>query len=115
LRAELPARAATHGTRKHAARIAAAWWTPWPPEPTAPATARGGVLHAAGCDHLNGLVGHFARHVRRWRDGRMLVRWIATALQEVRRSFRRVRGHHDLAALIRVLDRQTLDNRKEVA
>jgi len=66
-------------------------------------------------ENLNGLVGHFARHVRRWRDGRMLVRWIATALQEVRRSFRRVRGHRELAALIRVLDRQTLDNRKEVA
>ena len=45
----------------------------------------------------------------------MLVRWIATGLQEVHRSFRRVRGHADLQALIRALDRQTLDTRKEVA
>jgi putative transposase len=66
-------------------------------------------------ENLNGLVGHFVRHVRRWRDGRMLVRWIAAGLQEARRSFRRVRGHADLAALIRALDRYTLDTRKEVA
>ena len=66
-------------------------------------------------ENLNGLVGHFVRHVRRWRDGRMLVRWIAAGLHEARRSFRRVRGHADLAALVRTLDRQMLDNRKEVA
>ena len=66
-------------------------------------------------ENLNGLVGHFVRHVRRWRDGRMLVRWIAAGLQEARRSFRRVRGHAELAGLIRTLDRGTLDTRKEVA
>ena len=66
-------------------------------------------------ENLNGLVGHFVRHVRRWRNGRMLVRWIAAGLHEARRSFRRVRGHAALAALVRTLDRQTLDSRKEVA
>jgi transposase-like protein len=66
-------------------------------------------------ENLNGLVGHFARHVRRWRDGRMLVRWIAAALQEVRRGFRRLRGYRDLPALIAALDRRTLDTTKEVA
>jgi putative transposase len=66
-------------------------------------------------ENLNGLVGRFVRNVRRWRDGRMLVRWIATGLQEVHRSFRRVRGHADLKALIGALDRQSLDTTKEVA
>jgi transposase-like protein len=66
-------------------------------------------------ENLNGGVGRFARNVRRWRDGRMLVRWIATALQEVRHGFRRVRGYRDLAALTRALDRRTLDTTKEVA
>src|SRR5437016_10542301 len=68
-------------------------------------------------ENLNGLVGRFVRNVRRWRDGRMLVRWIAAGLHEARRSFRfrRVRGHADLAALIRPLDRLTLDIRKEAA
>jgi hypothetical protein len=45
----------------------------------------------------------------------MLVRWITTGLQDVGRGFRRLRGHRDLATLIRALDRQTLDSRKEVA
>ena len=66
-------------------------------------------------ENLNGLVGHFVRHVHRWRDGRMLVRWIAAGLQDVTHSFRRLRGHRDLAALIRALDRTAMDSRKEVA
>ena len=66
-------------------------------------------------ENLNGGVGWFARNVGSWRDGRMLVRWIATALQEVRRGFRRVRGYRDLPALVRALDRRTLDTAKEVA
>jgi len=66
-------------------------------------------------ENLNGLVGHFVRNVRRWRDGRMLVRWIAAGLTEARRSFRRVRGYTDIPKLIRALDRRTLDTKKEVA
>jgi transposase-like protein len=66
-------------------------------------------------ENLNGGVGRFTRNVRRWRDGRMLVRWIATALHEAGRGFRRVRGYRDLSALIRALDRRTLDTTKEVA
>ena len=66
-------------------------------------------------ENLNGRVGYFVHHVRRWRDGRMLIRWIAAGLQEVRRGFRRLRGHRDLAALIRALDRTAIDSRKEVA
>ena len=38
------------------------------------------TLHTTNAiENLNGLVGHFTRNVRRWRDGRMLVRWIAAA------------------------------------
>jgi putative transposase len=66
-------------------------------------------------ENLNGGVGRFARNVHRWRDGRMLVRWIAAALREVRRGFRRLRGYRDLPALIAALDRRTLDTTKEVA
>lgn len=66
-------------------------------------------------ENLNGLVGHFTRNVRRWRDGRMLVRWIAAALEEARRSFRRVRGYRDIPKLIAVLDAHTLDTKEEVA
>ena len=65
--------------------------------------------------NLNGLVGHFVRNVRRWRNGRMLVRWIATGLHEVTRGFRRLRGHRDLPALLRALNRNTLYSTREVA
>jgi len=66
-------------------------------------------------ENLNGLVGHFIRNVRRWRDGRMLVRWIATGLADAQQRFRRIRGCSDLAALIRNLDHHQLDTTKEVA
>ena len=66
-------------------------------------------------ENLNALVGYFVRNIRRWRDGRMLVRWIAAGLHQARGSFRRVRGHADIPALIPALDRRTLDSRKEVA
>ena len=66
-------------------------------------------------ENLNGLGGHFTHHVRRWRDGHMLVRWIAAGLDEARRSFRRVRGYPDIPQLISALDRRTLDTKKEVA
>src|SRR5262245_29297301 len=79
-----------------------------------------GALYRTLCstnaiENLNGLVGHFVRDVRRWRNGRMLVRWIAAGLREATRSFRRLRGHRDLAALVRALNRVTVDSRKEVA
>lgn len=66
-------------------------------------------------ENLNGLVGHDLRNVRRWRDGRMLVRWIASGLVEARHSFRRVRGHADLPRLFAALDRQALPAMQEVA
>ena len=66
-------------------------------------------------ENLNGLVGHFVRNVRRWRDGGMLVRWIATGLQDAQRRFRRIRGCGEMPALIRALDRHQVDTKKEVA
>ena len=66
-------------------------------------------------ENLNGLVGQFVRNVRRWRDGAMLVRWIATGLQDAQQRFRRVRGYTEIPALIRALDCHQVDTKKEVA
>ena len=66
-------------------------------------------------ENLNGLVGHFTRNVRRWRNGGMLVRWIGAAVEDAQGPFRKLRGYRDLAALIRALDRTAMDSRKEVA
>lgn len=66
-------------------------------------------------ENLNGLVGHFTRNVRRWRNGGMLVRWIGAAIHDAHGRFRKLRGHRDLAALVQALDRIVMDSRKEVA
>jgi transposase-like protein len=66
-------------------------------------------------ENLNGLVGDFVRNVRRWRDGAMLVRWIATGLQDAQPRFRRIKGCGQMPALIRALDRHQVDTKKEVA
>jgi putative transposase len=68
-------------------------------------------------ENLNGLVDHFTRNVRRWRDGQMVERWIAAGILEAQTRFRRIRGYRDLRHLFVALDRHTtqLDNRKEVA
>ena len=37
--------------------------------------------------------------VKHWRDGTMKKRWIAAAMLEAERSFRRLKGHADMRAL----------------
>ncbi len=66
-------------------------------------------------ENLNGLVGDFVRNVRRWRDGAMLVRWVATGLQDAQPRFRRIKGCGEMPALIRALDRHQVDTKKAVA
>ncbi len=31
-------------------------------------------------ENLNGLIAHYTRNVKRWRDGQMVLRWVGTAL-----------------------------------
>ena len=46
------------------------------------------------------------RRVTKWKDGSMKKRWVAAGMLEAERSFRRVRGHKDMAKLVAALDRQ---------
>ena len=50
-------------------------------------------------ENLNGRVAHHTRNVKRWRDGEMVLRWIATSLNEASRGFRAVRGYRDMTQL----------------
>lgn len=43
-------------------------------------------------------------NVKRWRDGTMALRWCAAGMCEAAKQFRRVQGHHHLAALRTALD-----------
>jgi putative transposase len=45
--------------------------------------------------------------VKRWHDGTMKKRWIAAGMLEAERSFRRLKGHADMPALIAALARDT--------
>jgi len=45
-----------------------------------------------------------AANVKRWRDGQMVLRWVAAGMDQARRQFRRVNGHLHLAALRTALD-----------
>lgn len=45
----------------------------------------------------------------------MVVRWIATGLQDAQQRFRRIKGCSEMPALIRALDHQQVDTEKAVA
>ena len=55
-------------------------------------------------ENLNGLIGHYTRNVKRWRDGEMVLRWIGTALHEASNGFRAVRGFRDMKPLVAALE-----------
>lgn len=68
-------------------------------------------------ENLNSSVRDVTRNVKRWRDGTMVLRWVAAALHEARKGFRRVRGYKGLVRLAAALrDRDAeLDDRIEDA
>lgn len=46
---------------------------------------------------------HVKRNVKRWRGGRMVLRWTAAAILEAVRGFRRLKGHKDMPKLVAAL------------
>jgi transposase-like protein len=55
-------------------------------------------------ENLNGLIAHYTRNVKRWRDGEMVLRWIGTALHEASGGFRAVRGFRDMKRIVAALE-----------
>jgi putative transposase len=52
---------------------------------------------------------HVKRNVKRWRNGQMMLRWVAAGILEAVKGFRRVKGYADmpmLVAALRARDRQ---------
>lgn len=56
-------------------------------------------------ENLNSSVARYTRNVKRWRNGKMIVRWVAAALWEAHQRFRRVRGFSELPKLQAALAR----------
>jgi putative transposase len=57
-------------------------------------------------ESMIGTVRDTQRNVKRWRTGDMRMRWTAAGLAEAQRSFRRVKGHRDIAKLTAAIDRE---------
>jgi putative transposase len=75
-------------------------------------------------ENLNGSVVLFTRNVRRWRDGKMLMRWVGAALHEAEAHFNRLKGYKQLNELAQALrkhdqqiaaDKNNLDTRRKAA
>ena len=58
-----------------------------------------------------------AENVKRWRDGKMVLRWTAAGLLEAEKQFRRVNGYREMAILRRALDQhyQGLASTRKIA
>ena len=54
-------------------------------------------------ENLNGSIGHYTRNVKRWKDGAMTLRWVASALSDASARFRKLRGHRDMKTLMAAL------------
>ena len=55
-------------------------------------------------ENLNSGVATYARNVKRWQGGRMVVRWVSAAIGEAEKKFRRVQGWRDIEKLVKALD-----------
>jgi hypothetical protein len=43
---------------------------------------------------------HVKRNVKRWRGGKMMLRWVAAGVLEAAKGFRRLKGHRDMPTLV---------------
>jgi transposase-like protein len=62
-------------------------------------------------ENLNGSIAHYSRNVKRWRDGQMTLRWVASALSDAKDRFRRLRGYRDMKQLTAALTKRFAQNR----
>jgi transposase-like protein len=54
------------------------------------------------------------RNVKRWRDGKMIKRWVAAGMLNAERSFRRIKGVKDMPTLLAALARHVAQLEEEV-
>lgn len=54
-------------------------------------------------ENLNGLIRARIHNVRNWKGGHMILRWVAAALAEAAKGFRRLRGYAEIPKLVAAL------------
>jgi len=61
-------------------------------------------------ENLMGSVQRYTRNVKRWRGGKMILRWVGTAVLHAQRSFRGLHGQSDIPKLVRALQDVDLED-----
>lgn len=60
-------------------------------------------------ENLNSSVVHYCRNVKRWGDGQMVLRWVASALSDAATRMRKLRGCSQMRSLLKALDSRRSD------
>ena len=55
-------------------------------------------------ENLNGSVARYCRNVKRWGDGQMVLRWVASSLSDAAQRMRKLRGCTQMRSLLKALD-----------
>jgi len=66
-------------------------------------------------ENLNGSIAHYSRNVRRWKDASMILRWVASALDDASGRFRKLRGHGEMPTLLNALMQRAPDRQLEAS
>ena len=54
----------------------------------------------------------YCRNVKRWGDGQMVLRWVASSLSDAASRMRKLRGCSQMRTLLKALDGRRSDTRK---
>lgn len=68
-----------------------------------PPTLRRTFATTNAIENMNGSLRRIARNVKRWKDEKMIRRWVALGIAEAEKGFRRVKGHKDILVLVAAL------------
>jgi transposase-like protein len=68
-----------------------------------PRTLRRSFATTNAIENMNGSLRRISRNVKRWRDEKMIRRWVALGIVEAEKKFRRVKGHQQMSALVAAL------------
>jgi putative transposase len=60
-------------------------------------------------ENLNGSVARYCRNVKRWGDGQMVLRWVASALSDAAGRMRKLRGSSQMRGLLKALEARRPD------
>jgi len=60
-------------------------------------------------ENLNGSMARYCRNVKRWGDGYMVLRWVASALSDAAKRMHKLRGCSQMCSLLKALDARCPD------